>query len=115
MAKYIYGVTPLPTLPNVNPALASNWFGGIPNLSNQNTSTVRMDHSITERDRFFGRYSNGNSTSGGAPTSSSGPPTLDGSTNATYRQAHTQSAVVSWTHTFSPTFFLCILRAFVSL
>ena len=105
LAKYLYGVTPLPTMPGVNPQVANNFFGPSINRETDNTTTVRIDHAISEKDHFFGRYSYGTLVSASPPSSSQGPPTTDLSTNITNRQSHDQSAVLSWTHTFSPTFF----------
>jgi hypothetical protein len=105
VAKYIYSVTPLPTLPAVNPQISSNYFGPGINNSTNNTTTVRIDHTFSEKNHFFGRYSKGSTDSSSPPTSSSGPPTLDRSTNLTNRQGKDQSAVLSLNHTFSPTFF----------
>jgi hypothetical protein len=105
VAKYIYSVTPLPTLTTVNPQIANNFFGLAPNGDKENTGTLKIDHNLSEKDRVFGRVSEGGVWSLGPPSSSSGPPTLDMSTNVTNRQAHDVSSVLSWTHTFSPTFF----------
>jgi hypothetical protein len=104
-AKYLYGVTPGPTLPDVNPAFSNNFFGTASNASTQNTTSFKIDHWISERDRFFARYSFGTSSSAGPPTSSQGAATTDLSTNITYRQSHDKSMSLSWTHTFSPSFF----------
>ncbi|MGH9662467.1 MAG: carboxypeptidase regulatory-like domain-containing protein, partial [Bryobacteraceae bacterium] len=105
LAKYFYSVTPAPTHPDINPLVASNWFG--PGVSNRldHTETARIDHRLTEKDQLFGRFTHGNrwakSRSGGGGS----PVLLDEAGNVTFRPVRDDSAVVSWTHTFSPTFF----------
>lgn len=107
LAKSLYAITPLPTFANINPLVAENWFGT--GFSNRNdwTLTTRVDHTLSERDRLFFRYSHSIST---APRTSSGidagtPTTLDGRGNGAIDEGQTDSGVASWTHTFAPTFF----------
>ena len=105
LAAYFYSVTPEPTHPAVNPMVASNYFG--PAVSNRldHTETLRVDHRLSDRDQLFGRFTHGNrwaknrSGDGGSPTM------LDEAGNVTIRPVRDDSAVFSWTHTFSPTFF----------
>ena len=105
VAKYIYGVTPLPTMTNVNPLVANNYFGPSINSATTNTTTARIDHLVSVRDRIFGRFTRGHSNTAAPPTSSVGPPTTDFATNITYRDTFTENGAVGWTHVFSPTFF----------
>jgi hypothetical protein len=104
LAKYFYSVTPEPTN-SANPLVSSNYFG--PAVSNRldHTETVRIDHRLTEKDQLFGRFTHGNrwakSRSGGGGS----PVMLDEAGNITFRPVRDDSAVFSWTHTFSPTFF----------
>ncbi|MGD0773402.1 MAG: TonB-dependent receptor [Candidatus Solibacter sp.] len=105
LAKYIYSVTPLPTMANVNPLVANNFFGLAINSATNDTTTARVDQSISERDRIFGRFSRTAGFTAQPPTSSVGPPTTDLSTNLTYRNTFAERAAAGWTHTFSPTFF----------
>src|SRR5437762_9683203 len=107
LAKYLYSVTPIPTLPNVNPLVDNNWFGLGTRNQNQNTSTLRLDHQFSQKDQTFFRYSHGtnielhfNSGTGGT-----WPSTTDGFFNIYAPAGHTDDGVVSWTHTYSPTFF----------
>ncbi|MDP2991057.1 MAG: carboxypeptidase-like regulatory domain-containing protein, partial [Kiritimatiellota bacterium] len=44
VAKYLFSVTPLPTLPGVNPLVANNWYGPGPDKTDRYTYTLRFDH-----------------------------------------------------------------------
>lgn len=105
LARYLYSVTPLPTHPEVNPLVASNFFAAMPDLRHDSTSTGRFDHRFTERDQTFVRFTGGTRYSK-YPGNDPSFPTLDNSTNFTNLPVRNISAVFSWTHTFSPTFFL---------
>src|SRR5262249_28072805 len=59
LAKYVFGVVPLPTDPGVNPLIANNYFGPAPTNSDQRTFTFRGDRRLSEKDQVFGRYSRG--------------------------------------------------------
>lgn len=59
LAKYVFGVVPLPTDPNVNPLIAQNYFGPVPVNSDQRTVTFRGDHRVSDKDQVFGRFSHG--------------------------------------------------------
>ncbi len=102
LAKYLYSITPLPTLPDVNPLLDNNWWGLVPNRTSQNTLTARIDHSFSERDRVYGRYTHGTNMNH-APYKSL--PMLDGVVNTAETAGGNQSLATDWTHTFSPTLF----------
>ncbi|PYV23131.1 MAG: hypothetical protein DMG24_14770, partial [Acidobacteria bacterium] len=107
VAKYLYNVTPLPTLTNVNPLLGDNFFGLGVNNKNQDTSTVRFDHQFSENNQIFFRYthSTNNSISANGLNGPGEPAALDGSFNLYAPKGQNDTGVVSWTHTFSPTFF----------
>lgn len=105
LAKALYAVTPLPTNNN-NPFLDINWIGGIPNFSSQKTFTGRLDYNIDAANQVFFRYSYGSRNSyARGPNGSFGPPTTDGNASITYTPANSQSGTLSFTHTFSPSFF----------
>ncbi len=105
LAKYFYGVTPEPTLPDVNPLVANNYFG--PAVSNRldHTETARVDHRLSDRDQLFGRFTHGNRWAKNRSGDNGSPTMLDEAGNVTFRPVRDDSAVVSWTHNFSPTFF----------
>lgn len=58
-AKYLFSVTPLPTLLQVNPLIDNNWVGPVPRLSRENTISARIDHRFSEKDLVYGRFSYG--------------------------------------------------------
>ena len=108
LAKYVFGVTPLPTAPGVNPLVASNYFGLAPLVVDQRTFTFRVDHRIGDKDQIFGRYSPGaNDQMDRRGFNNAGNPiTSDNLWNREtyYERSHT--AVTSWTHIFSPGLFV---------
>ena len=107
--KYVMNLTPLPTLPDVNPLIASNWFGNAPTIQNDWTGSVRIDHRFSDNDVVYGRYSKNYILS---DTPFSGAVPL--STNAANRSAYVapaQSLALSWVHTISPTLFNEVLAS----
>jgi len=111
LAKYFYSVTPEPTHPGINPLVAPNFFG--PGVGNRldHTETVRVDHRFSDRDHVFGRFSHGNRWAKNRSGGDGSPTMLDEAGNVTFRPVRDDSAVLSWTHTFSPTFFSETLAA----
>jgi len=105
LAKYLYSVTPPPTHPDVNPLVAANYYG--PAVSNRldHTETTRIDHRLSDRDHLFLRYTHGNRWAKNRSGESGSPTLLDEAANVTFRPIQDDSGVLSWTHTFSPTFF----------
>jgi hypothetical protein len=59
LAKYFFKITPLPTLPQVNPLIDNNWVGATRIPNRQNTTTVRIDHRFSEKDLVYGRLTYG--------------------------------------------------------
>ncbi|MBK5292899.1 MAG: TonB-dependent receptor [Acidobacteriia bacterium] len=105
LAKYFYSVTPEPTNPGVNPLVSANYFG--PAIANRldHTETFRIDHRLSDKDQLFGRFTHGNRWAKNRSGESGSPTMLDEAGNVTFRPVRDDSAVLSWTHTFSPTFF----------
>ncbi|MEK7405265.1 MAG: carboxypeptidase regulatory-like domain-containing protein [Acidobacteriota bacterium] len=99
--KQLMDVTPKPTLPGVNPLIASNWYGNARQLDNSWTLAARLDHRFSERDTVYARYSNGYTLSD-QPFSL---PLLTNSANRSPFIAPSQSLALSWVRTFSPTLF----------
>jgi hypothetical protein len=110
LAKYIYGITPPPT-DITEPNITSNLryaFGtsGLGNV-NDNPTTIRIDHQITEKDHFFAKTNWGTRTSYFQGTgSSTGVPTSNLAANVTYLPMQSWGAAFSETHTFTPAFFV---------
>jgi hypothetical protein len=104
-AKYLLGIMPEPTFPNVNPMVASNWFGVSPSSTSDYMVTNRIDQRVGDHDQLFGRVSVGHdkvlNVSAGGPTTI---PPLSGPLNWVLGTYHNVSVVGSWSHTFSPTF-----------
>ncbi|MBI4909142.1 MAG: carboxypeptidase regulatory-like domain-containing protein [Acidobacteria bacterium] len=107
IAKYMFGVSPLPTN-TLSPLVGSNLTALAPVVQNQRTFTTRIDHNISEKDRVFGRYSPGHwdllqrrgFSTGGFPITS------DGLYNRETYLEPSHTAMASWTHVFGPKLFV---------
>jgi hypothetical protein len=102
LAKYLFSITPEPTLPNVNPLLGNNWFGPVPNTGRQWTTSFRIDHRFTDRDQVYGRYTQGNFY---LFQQFGSQPMLDGVAGTHQQTAPSRNGAISYVHTFSPTLF----------
>jgi hypothetical protein len=102
LAKYLFEITPLPTEPNVNPLVANNWFGPVPNTTRQWTTTTRIDHRFSDKDQFYFRYTQGDTFQFSQRFTQ---PMLNNVAGTLRRLAPNKSGVVSWTRSFTPTFF----------
>jgi hypothetical protein len=105
LSKYLLGVTQLPTLPNVNPVVAANWFGAVPSFTRSWTTSARVDQRLGDKDAFYFRYSQGGYTTRAQFFSQ---PTLDYNKVPSGTQGYkapNKNAAVSWVRTFSPTLF----------
>ena len=60
VAKYMWSVTALPTMPDVNPLIGNNFSGAYGVTRRDHTETMRLDHRLSERDQIFVRYNFGN-------------------------------------------------------
>jgi hypothetical protein len=108
LAKYVFSVTPSPTSPNVNPLVAQNYFGLAPTSIDQRTFTTRGDHRIGDKDTIFGRYSHGTNDQFNRRAFATGgnPITSDNLWNRETYVEYSNTQSVSWTHIFSPGFFV---------
>lgn len=104
VSKRLLSLTPPPTNSD-NPLVTSNWFGPGKNNRRDHTETSRVDHRLSDRDQLFGRFTYGYSLNDAIEQTRKVPMLTDGSANAIFIPAQDATAVVSWTHTFSPTFF----------
>ncbi len=108
--KRILAITPMPT-DIINPNVGNNLkmavpTNGFPNLSD-NPATLRVDHRFSEKDNFFFKVNGGTRNANFLGTASNnGPPTLNGEANVTYLPVRGKAVAFSWTHVFSPTFFV---------
>jgi hypothetical protein len=105
LAKYLYSVTPIPNMPNVNPMVANNYVYPAPNNRMEWTLTAKVDHRISDRDQLAIRFTKGVRDSFSQSGNNNSPTTLDRSANGNWRPIRNYTGVVNWNHTFSPTFF----------
>jgi hypothetical protein len=106
LAKTLFDVTPLPTLTDVNPTIAYNYWGPVPSFQRSWTTGTRVDHRFSDNDQFYARYTQGNYSSRGP--AGSNMPSLDwekvpGNTQSNF--APNKNLAVSYVRTFSPTLF----------
>lgn len=110
LAKYIYGITPLPsdiTEPNIAPnlkyAFGTNGLGNV----NDDPTTIRVDHRLSNNDNFFVKANWGTRVSYFQGTgTATGVPTANLEANVTYLPMRTWGSAFSETHIFTPTFFV---------
>lgn len=105
LAKYLYGVTPVPNMPGVNPLVANNYVYLAPNNRLEWTMTTKFDQRISDRDQLSVRFTKGVRDSYAQSGNNNSPTTLDKSANGTWRPIRNYTGVVNWTHTVSPSFF----------
>ena len=103
--KYLISVVQLPTLPNVNPMAGPNYVGTYSPFTRSWTAASRVDQRFSDKDSFYGRYSQGNYS---ARSQFYAVPSLDwskvpGNTQGSFQP--NKSFALSHVHTFSPTFF----------
>ncbi|MEK7403659.1 MAG: carboxypeptidase regulatory-like domain-containing protein [Acidobacteriota bacterium] len=102
LAKYLFSITPLPTMPDVNPMLERNWWAPVPNSTRQWTTTTRLDHRLTDSDRIYGRYTHGDTWQFAQKFTQ---PMLNKVPGTVRRLEPNKNLALSWVRTFSPTFF----------
>ncbi|MEK7405794.1 MAG: TonB-dependent receptor, partial [Acidobacteriota bacterium] len=103
VTKYLFSLTPLPTHPNVNPLIDSNWWGPVRSALREWTLSARFDHRFSEKDNFSARLTVGdrfNSYPEGGYL-----PTPGGEANLNKQTAPNKSLALTWFHSFSPAFF----------
>jgi hypothetical protein len=102
VTKALWQVTPLPTMPEVNPLVDVNWSGLSPNWNKNWTWSTRIDHRLSGRDNFFARYTQAGQQ---AVYQYAGQIMLDQLAGAVNRRAPNKAVSGTWVHTFSPTLF----------
>lgn len=102
LARTLFDLTPMPTMPDVNPLVENNWFGTVPNTNRQWTTSLRVDQNFTDNDRFYARYSQGDATSFAQFGSI---PLPDSPANTNQRTSPNKNLALSWVRTISPTLF----------
>lgn len=103
LAKYLYDTAiQMPTFPERNPLLESNWFGAAPNNTNDYTITNRLDHRFTDKDNLYARFNYGGHIRAYQVECM---PTRDNIACLCNDTAVNTSGAINWAHTFSPTLF----------
>ena len=102
LAKFLLSITPQPTLPNINPNLDNNWQGPVPGWQRNWTVTTRIDQRFSDKDRFYGRYTQGNYTNFSQFYSQ---PMLNNVPGTNQSLAPNKAVAVSYVRMFSPTLF----------
>lgn len=102
LSKKLLEITPLPTHPNINPNLDFNWIGLVPTFQRSWTTSTRIDHRFSDKDQFYGRYTQGNFRSFSQFYSL---PMLNNVPGTSQTLAPNKALALSWVRTFSPTFF----------
>jgi hypothetical protein len=109
LAKQLFSITPQPTQPGVNPLEDSNWWGPWPDRKRQWSTSSRVDHSFSDNDRFYGRYTQGMTTyfsqRWGMPMLNNVLSGVDDVVNSMSVWAPNKSLALSYVRTISPTFF----------
>jgi hypothetical protein len=105
LAKFLFDVTPLPNLPNVNPLIDFNLVIPILTPRTEATTTVRIDHRFSEKDLVFARVTYGTNDhelniTPMLPTTLGDYPRSVGTSN---RHWPNHTGALTWVHTFSPT------------
>ena len=111
LAKAIFDITPLPTDPNINPLVASNYrtpvaTNGLPNR-HDDQNTIRLDHRFGEKDNVWFKVNGGKNRANFIGTAgNTGAPTLNNEANVTYLPMEGITGGMSWTHLFSAKFYV---------
>jgi hypothetical protein len=100
VAKQLFSVTPLPTHPQINPLIDNNWIGPVPRLRNDTTTSVRVDHRISEKDLVYARVSRGSVDEAYQYPNQI---MLDNVSSVTNRWWPNTTVAATWVRTFSPT------------
>ena len=59
LAQFLFNMTPLPNLPNVNPLIDFNLVIPVATPRTEDTTSIRIDHRFSDKDLIFGRFSRG--------------------------------------------------------
>jgi hypothetical protein len=107
VASFLSGITQRPTLGDVNPLIASNWFGPSPNSQDHRTLTFRVDHRLRDRDQVFARYTKDERLLEQRRSFNNNSPIPIGNlANFEFLPVYSQNGVFSWTRVWSPTLFM---------
>jgi hypothetical protein len=103
VAKYLFDITRLPTLPT-SPLLGPNWIGTARRPLEQEANSIRIDHRISDRDLIYGRFGyNTHFESLGSNFAKFLPIHNDQPIGRYTRWWPNMELSTTWMHTFSPT------------
>jgi hypothetical protein len=112
LSKFVWGITPPPS-DITNPLVAENLKMSVPTNTSPNLSsdpyTIRVDHRFSEKDNVFVKVNGGNPSRQFMGSCCVFPPTLNNEVNMTYLTVPAIAGALSWTHIFTPGFFLEVL------
>ncbi len=104
LAKSLYAISPLPTLPG-NPYVGPNFTGTTPRYIHAPTFSGRGDYHLNGNNSFYVRGSETFYHAHYLNQPTFGPPTTDQVANVSNLPTYTYSGAVGWSHVFSPSFF----------
>ncbi len=106
VAKFLFGITPLPNQPGVNPLLGPNWVGPTKIPNKQNTTSVRIDHRLSDKNLIYGRVTFGTNDHwlGNTMLNEINIGNYPKAAAASNRHWPNQTGAFTWVHTFSPNF-----------
>jgi hypothetical protein len=109
LSKYIYNLTPLPT-DNTEPNIATNlkyaFAGGNFLNQNNNPTTIRIDHRLSDKDNFYAKTNWNQAVYWYIAGSGANVPTTNNAANVTYLPMQSKAAALGETHVFTPTLFV---------
>ena len=111
LARAIFAITPLPNDPSINPLVANNYktavaTNGLPNR-HDDQNTIRLDHRFSDKDSGWFKVNGGKNRANFLGTATNnGAPTLNNEANVTYLPMEGITGGLSWTHLFSPKFYV---------
>ena len=104
-AKYIFGLTPLPTHPHVNPLVDYNYWAQAPVWDVTDHFTARVDHRFSDNDRFFARFTRMYNRNRQMPGTRFSFLLVEPDVGSTIDTTYSNSFAASYTKVFNPTFF----------
>jgi hypothetical protein len=107
VSRFLSGISPRPTQNDVNPLIASNWFGPSPNSQDNRTFTARVDHRLSDKDQIFGRYTKSDRLLSTRRAFNNNSPIPTGNlANFEFSPVYSHNGIFSWTRVWSPSLFM---------
>ncbi len=104
VARYFFKITPLPNVPQVNPLIENNWIGPTRIPNRQNTTSIRIDHRLSDKNLLYGRYTYGQNDHwlGNTVLNEVDIGNYPKAAAASNRHWPNHTGSMTWVHTFSP-------------